>query len=203
MRLLQLSLNAKDQATVRSAVAFLEGRLQEKETIEWALSLGPDNILKRRGDSASAKHIGRDRDLREPWRSAWRLIEEFWDAPVLDFHGRLGVYNVQGRLRSGERSGALVAAMVDLVAPRLSIEAYGKWATSNSRYNLPKRPKKFHDLFQVRLTSGKIVDPAFLELQELTEREFLSFSGQCVRCRDYTRPGHCAAHRMERAISLS
>ena len=170
MRLLQLSLNAKDQATVRSTVAFLEGRLEEKETIEWALSLDPDNILKRR----AILHLlnpPKGISLREPWRSAWRLIEEFWDAPVPDFYGRLGVYNVQGRLRSGERSGALVAAMVDLVAPRLSIEAYGKWQLQFRKF--PKRPKKFHDLFQARLTSGKIVDPAFLELKELTEREFL------------------------------
>ena len=170
MRLLQLSLNAKDQATMRSTVAFLEGRLEEKETIEWALSLGPDNILKRR----AILHLlnpPKGISLREPWRSAWRLIEEFWDAPVPDFYGRLGVYNVQGRLRSGERSGALVAAMVDLVAPRLSIEAYGKWQLQFRKFS--KRPKKFHDLFQARLTSGKIVDPAFLELQELTEREFL------------------------------
>lgn len=170
MRLLQLSLNAKDQATVRSTVAFLEGRLEEKETIEWALSLDPDNILKRR----AILHLlnpPKGISLGEPWRSAWRLIEEFWDAPVPDFYGRLGVYNVQGRLRSGERSGALVAAMVDLVAPRLSIEAYGKWQLQFRKF--PKRPKKFHDLFQARLTSGKIVDPAFLELKELTEREFL------------------------------
>ena len=97
MRLLQLSLNAKDQATVRSTVAFLEGRLEEEETIEWALSPSPDNILKRR----AILHLlnpPKGISLREPWRSAWRLIEEFWDAPVLDFHGRLGVYNVSGSL---------------------------------------------------------------------------------------------------------
>ena len=170
MRLLQLSLNAKDQATMRSTVAFLEGRLEEKETIEWALSLGPDNILERQA-ILHLLNTSEGISLREPWRSAWRLIEEFWDAPVLDFYGRLGVYNVRDRLRSRERSGALVAAMVDLVAPRLSIEAYGKWELQFRKF--PKRPKKFHDLFQARLTSGKIVDPAFLELQEVTEGEFL------------------------------
>ena len=96
MRLHQLSMNAKDQATVRSTVAFLEGRLKEKETIEWALSLGPDNILKRR----AILHLldtPEGISLREPWRSAWRLIEEFWDTPIPDFYG-LGVYNVQDRL---------------------------------------------------------------------------------------------------------
>ena len=169
MRLHQLSMNAKDQATVRSTVAFLEGRLKEKETIEWALSLGPDNILKRR----AILHLldtPEGISLREPWRSAWRLIEEFWDTPIPDFYG-LGVYNVQDRLRSGERSGALVSAIVNLVAPRLSIEAYGKRQLQFRKF--PKRPKTFHDLFQARLTSGEIVDPASLGLQELTEGEFL------------------------------
>ena len=169
MRLHQLSLNAKDQATVRSTVAFLEGRLKEKETIEWALSLGPDNILKRR----AILHLldtPEGISLREPWRSAWRLIEEFWDTPISDFY-RLNVYDVQDRLRSGERSGALVSAIVDLVVPRLSIEAYESW--QRHAYNLPKRPKTSRDLFQARLTSGEIVDPASLGLQELTEGEFL------------------------------
>ena len=44
MRLLSLSLNARDQATMRSMVAFLEGRLEEKETIEWALGLGSGDV---------------------------------------------------------------------------------------------------------------------------------------------------------------
>ena len=173
MRLLQLSLNAKDQATVRSTVAFLEGRLEKKETIEWALSLGPDNILKRRA-ILHLLNTSEGISLREPWRSAWRLIEEFWDAPdapVSDFYGRLSIYNVQDRLRSGERSGALVSAIVNLVAPRLSIEAYEKWQLQFRKF--PKRPKKFHDLFQASLTSEKIVDPASLGLQEVTEGEFL------------------------------
>ncbi|MCE2447776.1 MAG: hypothetical protein J4F35_05120 [Candidatus Latescibacteria bacterium] len=169
MRLLQRSLDAKDQETMRSTVAFLEDRLEKKETIEWALSLGPDNILKRR----AILHLldtPEGISLREPWRSAWRLIEEFWDTPIPDFYG-LGIYNVQDRLRSGERSGALVSAIVNLVAPRLSIEAYGKWQLQFRKF--PKRPKTFHDLFQARLTSGEIVDPASLGLQELTEGEFL------------------------------
>ena len=61
MRLLQLSLNAKDQATVRSTVAFLEGRLEEKETIEWALRSWSRQYPQTTGDPASAKHTGRKR----------------------------------------------------------------------------------------------------------------------------------------------
>ena len=171
MRLLSLSLNPRDQATVRSIVAFLEGRLEEKETIEWALGLGSGDvdIVKKQAILHLLDRPG-GVNLREPWLSAWWLIKESWNGPIADSYGMLDV-QVKRRLRSGERSEALVAAMVDLVAPRLSIEAYGKWQLQFRKF--PKRPKTFHDLFQARLTSEKIVDPASLGLQEVTEGEFL------------------------------
>ena len=171
MRLLSLSLNARDQATMRSMVAFLEGRLKEKETIEWALGLGSGDvdIVKKQAILHLLDRPG-GVNLREPWLSAWWLIKESWNEPSADSYGMLKV-QVGRRLRSGERSEALVAAMVDLVAPRLLIEAYGKWQLQFRKF--PKRPKTFHDLFQARLTSGKVVDPDSLGLQELTEGEFI------------------------------
>ena len=166
MRLLQLSLNAKDQATVRSTVAFLEGRLEKKETIEWALDLDPGDIVKRWA-ILRLLNTPEGINLREPRRSAWRLIEESWDETVADSTGMLKV-QVKRRLQSGERSGALISAIVDLVAPKLMVEAYG----SQSR-NLPKRPKTFHDLFQAMLTSEKVINPASLGLQTLAEGKFI------------------------------
>ena len=109
-------------------------------------------------------------DLHEPWLSAWWLIKESWKEP----NANLGMLEVEVKKRlhsKGERSEALVSAIVDLVAPRLSIKAYGKWQLQFRK--LPKRPKTFRDLFQATLTSGKVVDPAFLGLQELTEDEFI------------------------------
>ncbi len=170
MKLLQLSLNTRDQAKVRSTGTLFKGRLGKKETIEWALGLDPNDILKRRA-ILHLLNTEEGIELREPWRSAWRLLEESWNEPVPDFYGRLGIHNVQARLRSGERSGALVSAIVDLVAPRLSVEAYGSLELQFRK--LPERPKTFRDLFQARLTSGEIIDPAFLNLQGLTEGEFL------------------------------
>ena len=153
MRLLSLSLNARDQATMRSIVAFLEGRLEEKETIEWALGLGSSDvdIVKKQ---AILHLLDKPRGVHpcEPWLSAWWLIKESWNEPIVDSYGMLDV-QVKRRLHSGERSEALVSAIVDLVAPRLSIEAYGKWQLQFRKF--PKRPKTFHDLFQARLTSGR------------------------------------------------
>ena len=169
MRLLQLSLNASDQATMRSIVAFLEGRLNEKETIEWALNLSSGDIVKRWA-ILNLLNTPEGINLREPWRSAWRLIEESWDEAIADSAGMLEV-KIKRRLQSGERSGALISAIVDLVAPRLMVKAYEKWELQFRKF--PKRPKTFHDLFRATMTSGKVFNPASLYLERLTEGEFL------------------------------
>lgn len=165
------SLTERDQAIMDATVAFLEGRLEEKETIEWALGLGLGEIdIVKQGAILHLLDRPGGVDLDEPWLSAWWLIKESWKEP----NANLGMLEVEIKKRlhsKGERSEALVSAIVDLVAPRLSIKAYGKWQLQFRK--LPKRPKTFRDLFQATLTSGKVVDPAFLGLQELTEDEFI------------------------------
>ena len=169
MGLLPLSLNARDQATMRSIVAFLEGRFEEKETIEWALGLGPGDIdiVKKQAILHLLDRPG-GANLREPWLSAWWLIKESWKEP----NDNLRMLEVEiERLQSGERSEALVSDIVDLVAPRLTVKTYS--GRELQFLNLPKRPKTVHDLFRATLTSEDIVDPASLGLQELTEGEFI------------------------------
>ena len=169
MRLLSLSLNARDQATMRSIVAFLEGRLEKKETIEWALGLGSGDvdIVKKQAILHLLDRPG-GVNLREPWLSAWWLIKESWNEPNDNF--RMLEVEIE-RLQSGERSEALVSDIVDLVAPRLTVKAYS--SRELQFLNLPKRPKTFHDLFRATLASENVVDPDFLGLQELTEGEFI------------------------------
>ena len=169
MRSLPFSLNARDQATVRSMMVFLDGRFEEKETIKWALKSSPDDNLKRWA-ILHLLNTPEGINLREPWRSAWRLIEESWDEAIADSAGMLEV-KVKRRLQSGERSGALISAIVDLVAPRLMVKAYEKWELQFRKF--PKRPKTFHDLFRATMTSGKFFNPASLHLEKLTEGEFL------------------------------
>ena len=170
MRSLPSSFNHADRTRLETMVAFLRGRLQEKETIGWALAPGPDEDLKRWAILqllAGKEGVG----LREPWRSAWRLIEEFWDHSI-DHHSLpLGKYQVQERLHSGERSGALVSAIVDLVAPRLSIEPYS--ARHLELLKLPKTPRKAPDLFDIKLTSGETIGAKFLGLKQIDDAEFM------------------------------
>ncbi len=135
---------------MRTAVMFLEGRLEKKETVEWALRIPPGELVRR---WAILELLSRPEgtDLREPWRSTWRLIEESWNEPIVDRYGIQPV-RIQDRIRSGERSGALVSAIVDLVAPRLKVEKYQSW--HEQFYGLSESPKTFRDLLLTTITSG-------------------------------------------------
>ena len=122
------NLNELDRAAFRATIAFLNGRLEERATVDWALRLKPNDTIKRLAlldliDSPEGRKIS------EPWRSAWRLIEESWNNPAVEDHASTGAYDVQHRLRAGDRSGSLVTAIVELVAPRLKVEAVFRHAS--------------------------------------------------------------------------
>ena len=164
------NLNELDRAAYRATITFLVGRLEERATVDWALRLKPNDTIKRLAlleliDSPDGRKIS------EPWRSAWRLIEESWNNPEVDGHTSTGAYDAQHRLRAGDRSGSLITAIVKLVAPRLKIEPFSGLHLHYRK--LPRRPKKVEDLFVARLTSGEIIDPGVLELGGLTDRSFL------------------------------
>ncbi|SFB56758.1 hypothetical protein SAMN03159488_05323 [Pseudomonas sp. NFIX10] len=75
-----LSLNDQERNTARTITAFLSGRLCSRESIEWALTSSAHEIVKR----AAINELLSLREgiaLKEPWLSAWRMIEEYWKAP--------------------------------------------------------------------------------------------------------------------------
>jgi hypothetical protein len=170
MRLRDANLDEHDLEAFRATFAFLHGRLEDRATIDWALRLAPRDAAKR---SALRELIDsrNGRAIREPWRSAWRLIEESWSHPVIEEHISQDEYYAHYRLQAGERSGSLVSVIVEHVAPRLTVTAFSDLHLESQE--LPKRPKTIDDLFSARLTSGNIVDPSLLMLGELTERPFL------------------------------
>lgn len=170
MRPLWASLRNTDRAAFRAIKEFLDGRLEESATVNWALKLKPADIIKR---LALLELIDGPygRQICDPWRSAWRLIEESWNNPAVEDRASTGIYAVQRRLRAGERSGSLVSAIVELVAPRLKIEPF---SDSYPIYREPPtRPKKVEDLFSTRLTNREIIDPGVLKLEGLTDHFFL------------------------------
>ncbi|MCA3629217.1 MAG: hypothetical protein IOC35_02710, partial [Methylobacterium sp.] len=72
-------LDPKDRETFRTVIVFLNKRLAEQGTIDWALKLKRGQRIERIAVEDLLTGPGA-RDLAEPWASAWRLIEESWSA---------------------------------------------------------------------------------------------------------------------------
>jgi hypothetical protein len=164
------NLDELDRAVFRTAIAFLSGRLRERETFDWALRLKPSDAIKRIAlldliDGPEGTKIG------EPWHSAWRLIEESWNNPGAEEHTSSGAFHAKRRLSAGDRSQSLVTAIVEMVAPRINIEPFSSLHLQSRKP--PKRPRTPRDIFSTSLTSGEIVDPGVLHLAEVTDSYFL------------------------------
>jgi hypothetical protein len=147
-------------------MAFLHERLSERRIVDWALRTKPHEIIKRIAVIQSLEYLDANR-LKEPWRSAWRLIEESWEQE-LPQSSRTDAYLVQRRINAGERSGALISAIIAIVQPRLEISA---------RPETSKRPRQVEDLFRALLSSQKLVDLNVYRLDTIEEVDFLVMLG--------------------------
>ena len=92
-----VTLSDGERAAFNITTAFLHGRMEEPETIEWALHLDVREQSKRLAaldllDSPSGQK------LSEPWRSAWRLIKESWDTDARHRGNGREVYSIRDRL---------------------------------------------------------------------------------------------------------
>lgn len=158
-----VDLDERERAALQTVYAFLRSRLAERQSIEWALRLSAGERAKR---AAALEVIEREsRNVSEPWRSAWRLIEEYWSTGNAEEHGSTGSPTAKKRLAQGDRSGAMTQFITELVAPRLKLEM---------RTDSSKRPRSIHDLLSIRLTSGTYVDPAALGISAINEPDFLA-----------------------------
>ena len=129
-------LDEKDRAVFRATVAFLDKRLAEQGTINWALRLKPNQKIERAAVEELLIGLG-GRVLEEPWATAWRLIEESWSGRGNEQGPSTEIYGIQKRLRAGDRSGALISGIVGLVAPRLKLEPLESW-----RWLVVKKPHR-------------------------------------------------------------
>ena len=136
-------LDEDDRSLFRATIAFLEGRLARSDTIDWALRLKNADRIKKIAiaELLSAPH---SRLLEEPWRTTWRLIEESWSSSDVPEGASMATHDAQARLGAGDRSGALVDRIVDIVAPRLKVEPIEeiRWKFVKR----PRTPKTFDDL---------------------------------------------------------
>lgn len=85
---------------------------------------------------------------------------------------RVGIiHRIQQRLRAGDRSGAVIASIVETVAPRLKVESLDGGRRSNIKKS--RTPKSVKHILSPRLTSGKLVDLNSLGLANLDDATFL------------------------------
>ena len=147
-------LDVQDRARFRAATAFLKGRLAEPEIVHWALRLKPDRKVER----TAIFELLTDSDapqLREPYATAWPLVLDSWSYSAAESFSASSLLQIRRRLERGDRSGNLVDAIANLVAPRLQVKA------SQTRLRLPtrqpRRPKKLGDLLSVGLTSASLL----------------------------------------------
>ena len=163
-------LDGSNIASFPAMIAFLKDRLDRSDTIEWALRLKPDRRIERMA-LVNFLNTPDGANLDEPWASAWRLIEESWSQVPVEEGPSTAIFNIRHRLCHGDRSGALVSAIVNLVVPCLSVTplSANRWQFDAK----PPRPEKIDHLLSARLTSGDLVDLDLLKLAQLTEIPFL------------------------------
>jgi len=169
-RLERRTLSTSEQGVYVVAFRFLRERLDERETMEWALNLGHEDKAKK---LALCELLGsqRERNLTAPWREAWHLVIENWTRPVIERNGHIGVYEVRERLNTGEYTKGLVSEIVKLVTPRLNIRMVGD--AHRVRQKRAKILKTRDELISCTLTSGPIVDIDEFKLENIANKDFL------------------------------
>ena len=90
-------------------MAFLEGRLEEQKTVEWALTLEPEAIVERTAVLELLSYPPR-RPNTEPWHTAWALIDGLPRTSSAEA-SRGEEYQISQRVRAGDRSTTLVATV--------------------------------------------------------------------------------------------
>jgi hypothetical protein len=160
-------LNDKDRDAIRTLVAFLHRRLSEQPIIDWALRTKPHETIKRAAVLQSLEFLDA-KQLKDPWRSAWRLIEEGWDQEPPPSSGTVA-YRVQPRIVAGERSGSLISAMTATVQPWLKVSARSELSTAA----ISKRPRRVEEILLASLSSHELAELDIYRLDSIKEIDFL------------------------------
>lgn len=163
------SLDDRDQSVYQATSAFLESRLEERRTINWALALSGGDWPQRRAIIDLLRGTT-DRPLIEPWRTAWSLIADSWTQPFAEEPGSTAARQAQARIDAGDSSSDLIDSIVKRVAPRLKVARLSERYWNDSQE--PTEPKGVEDLFLASLTSGPQIDPKVLKLSEVSDPGF-------------------------------
>lgn len=143
---------------------FLDGRLSDPSVLVWAARLGPERMAEREAvrSALSFPHRG----LAEPFRTGWRHVLESWSSIAdPDFSAA----EISHGIEAGADPGLFLAEIVDLVTPRLTIDASGLFM---ARRTGP--PTTVGDLFYSQLSSHGLYRLDRLGLGALRDADLLA-----------------------------
>ena len=170
MRIPWLLLPEVEQRAFRTAHGFLAGRLEQREVFEWALRLGAHRQAER--IAVSEVFEKSDRDVKEPWNSAWALLLEYWGQTANPESADSDLFRVRSRIDRGDSSGQLIERIVDLVRPVIEIKPRSSYPGIDDEPPR-RRPRIVSDLASVTIASGRLVDVGQLGLENIRDESFL------------------------------
>jgi hypothetical protein len=165
-------LGKEHLATSDIVRTFLGKRLEERESINWAINLKSNEIGKRLGVRSLVDNLEWHK-ISEPWQSTWQFIVESWDREDRLINSSMDLYSIQARLRAGNKSGLVIDGIVNLVAPLIKLSSRNRLFYSDKK--LPtKVPKQVGDLFSISLSGGRDFNFTELELEQVDDKIFLN-----------------------------
>lgn len=153
---------------------FARRRLEETATIQWARQLTATDLASRRGlQQLLSRKRRRDDPLREPWCTAWQLVEESWRPRGYGSENEelSGSWKIKARLEHGERSFLLAEHMAEFVAPWLCLDDRDRWMEVGDFDD--SKPRGWRDLFRASLGSVPRNRLRELALDVVSESDFL------------------------------
>ena len=147
----------------------LDERLTEPTLLKWAAKLRGHQTAERRA-VLELLQLRLDGKIPESWRTAWGIIAETQLAADTDRQG-FQDYLLSNRIKEGDRSGALIAEVARLVAPRLSVEWRSEvpWLSGRT----PKKFRDINDILHLSVVSSTVEIGRGLNLEAVSEVDFL------------------------------
>ncbi len=147
--------------------AFADGRFENREVIEWAIALTPEQATERL--SLRDLYVRQTKPIREPYTLAWQCIFEFWHAPQQQ---KADAALVRRELRQGWRQREMIRLIVDAVRPWLKVETARRYQVLSSNAP-PKKPRHLRHLLYASISGGGRLSPQDIGLSGISDRDFL------------------------------
>jgi hypothetical protein len=160
----------QDRSSFNLVATFADGRLDARETVEWALTLSPHSPARQAVQALVERSLLSG--MAQPWRTAWGLIEEYWDQPgSRRQNNALGLHQIEQRFRDLELTGSTIASLASYVRPRLELRPL-----RDRSGPLPpaKKARSIGDILHAEITSETVIDPRRLRIDCIEDSGFLA-----------------------------